>query len=254
MIKVDRSTAPCPQKLREKGQEDLIRLRGMDPVSLKNRDFKRTIYGPPEVKTVLWQMQHGKCCFCEQELESQHSDVEHFRPKAEAKRDGGVKDTGYWWLAYHFENLYFGCRVCNGNKGSHFPLAPGARALVAEEDPAAVSEDALLLDPGIDDPERHLTYVWIPHRGYEIAPLNGSEQGKKTKEILQLDRDDLSANRRKYYEKVLQPLLVRFATAERLGDQQALAEIREDARKLTAPDTRYSLLARVALRAILHYP
>lgn len=254
MIKIDRSMAICPAQLPEKGEEDLVRLRGLDPAALRNKDFNRSIYGSSEVKTVLWAMQHGKCCFCEQELERKHSDVEHFRPKAEAVRDGRVKETGYWWLAYRFENLYFGCRVCNGNKGSHFPLAAGARALKAEEDPTAVYEEALLLDPGVDDPEQHLTFVWIPGRGYEIAPLDGSERGKRTLDLLVLDRDDLADNRRKYYVKVLQPLLQRFARAEAEADDEVLAEVRQQACLLATADTRYSLLSRVALRAILERP
>ncbi|HSK79960.1 MAG TPA: hypothetical protein VLQ45_26135 [Thermoanaerobaculia bacterium] len=254
MIKIDRSTTPSPQKLRRRGDEDLLRLRDLDPSLLKSKDFKRTIYGSSEVKTTLWRMQHGKCCFCEQELERKHSDVEHFRPKAEAVRAGGVKETGYWWLAYRFENLYFGCRVCNGNKGTHFPLPAGTRALAAEEDPALVPEQALLLDPGVDDPEQHLTFVWINGRGFEIAPLNGSERGRRTKEVLVLDRDDLSENRRKYYVKVLQPLLLRFVQAEEDGDQKVITEIRQQAQGLAASDTRYALLTRVALRAILEQP
>lgn len=252
MIKVDRSMAACPARLSQDGPEDLVRVRGLDPKTLKSKDFKRTIYGSLAVKTALWKMQHGKCCFCEQELERKHSDVEHFRPKSEAVRDGGVRETGYWWLAYRFENLYFGCRVCNGNKSSRFPLAAGARALVAEEDPAAFPEQTLLIDPGADDPEQHLTFVWMDEkRGFEIAPLNGSERGRRSKEILQLDRDDLSENRRKYYVKVLQPLLQRFVQAEEDGDEEATAEIRRQAQDLAAADTRYALLARVALRAIL---
>ncbi|MFL6195234.1 MAG: hypothetical protein ACJ75H_13750 [Thermoanaerobaculia bacterium] len=88
MIKVDRSRATCPSRLTQRGEEDLVRLRGLDPSSLTSGDFDRAIYGNQEVKTALWQMQHGKCCFCEQDMERRHSDVEHFRPKSEAKRDG----------------------------------------------------------------------------------------------------------------------------------------------------------------------
>ena len=34
-----------------------------------------------------------------------HKDVEHFRPKKEAKnKDGTVRD-GYWWLAFEYSNF-----------------------------------------------------------------------------------------------------------------------------------------------------
>jgi hypothetical protein len=66
-----------------------------------------------------------------------------------------------------------------------------------------------------------------------------------------LDRDDLSDNRRKYYAKILQPLLKRFVQARENGDQTTIAAVQEDAREIVAADTRYALLARVALRAVL---
>jgi uncharacterized protein (TIGR02646 family) len=254
MIKIDRTSTPHPAGLREKGEEDLVRLWKIDPAVLVSKDFKRTIYGSFTVKTALWKMQHGKCCFCEQEMERKHSDVEHFRPKAETQRKPGVKEIGYWWLAYRFDNLYFGCRVCNTNKGTHFPLKAGASALTAESDPRAVPEESLLIDPGFEDPEEHLTFVWISGRGYEIAPLDRSEKGHITKEVLVLDRDDLTSARQKYYEKVLAPLLKRFARAREKGDEEAEAEIREQAHTLAASDSRFALLAKVALRAVLETP
>lgn len=251
MIKIDRTSTPCPEPLRSKGEQDLERLRSADPATLKGKDFRRTIYGSPPVKTALWEMQHRKCCYCEQELERKHSDVEHFRPKAEVVRADGAKEPGYWWLAYRFDNVYFGCRVCNDNKGSRFPLRAGARALQPEEDPRTVFEDALLIDPGFDDPEQHLTFVWLPGRGYVIVPLDQSDRGRATQEILDLDRDDLARSRQQYYVKILEPLLERFARAQEKGDQEAKAEIRRQAHSLAAADNRFALLARVALRAIL---
>ncbi|MFY9821081.1 MAG: hypothetical protein WAM82_06850 [Thermoanaerobaculia bacterium] len=251
MIKIDRTSTPCPEPLRSKGEKDLERLRRIDPATLRGKDFRRSIYGSLPVKTALWKMQHGKCCYCEQELERKHSDVEHFRPKTEAVRDDGAADPGYWWLAYRFDNLYFGCRVCNDNKGSRFPLRAGARALQPEEDPRTVVEEAFLIDPGIDDPEQHLIFLWLPGRGYVIAPLDQSKRGRITKEVLDLDRDDLFRIRQQYYVKILEPLLERFARAQEKGDQEANTEIRRQAHSLTAADARFALLARIALRAIL---
>ena len=145
---------------------DLPRLRTLATAGgLTSKHFDKSIYGPPAVKTCLWQMQNGKCCYCEREYERKHSDVEHFRPKTEALREGKVKTLGYWWLAYRFDNLYFGCLVCNRIKGSHFPLTAGTRPLEAEADPRHAAEFPLLIDPGFDDPEDHLTFVWNPRSG-----------------------------------------------------------------------------------------
>ena len=141
MIQIDRSGAYCPDELTIRGEADLPRLRLLAAAgTLKSKLFKKPIYASPAVKTCLWEVQHGKCCYCEREYERKHSDVEHFRPKAEALRDGGLKTSGYWWLAYRFGNLYFGCLICNRIKGAKFPLATGTRALTAEEDPGEVAE------------------------------------------------------------------------------------------------------------------
>jgi uncharacterized protein (TIGR02646 family) len=251
MIRIDRSGASCPEVLKRDGEGDLPRLRSLAAAgSLTSEHFKKRIYGPLTVKSCLWQMQNGKCCYCEREYERKYSDVEHFRPKTEALREGKVKTPGYWWLAYRFDNLYFGCLVCNRIKGAHFPLKAGTRALEPEEDPRQVEELPLLIDPGFEDPEDHLTFVWIPGRGYEVAPRDGSERGRRTIEILELDRDDLSEIRRRYYRKHLQPLLERFAEAERNGDGVALNQIRQEAATLKAADSPFALLARIALRGI----
>jgi uncharacterized protein (TIGR02646 family) len=251
MIRIDRSGTLCPDDLRTKGEEDLSRLRSLVAASrLESSQFKKTIYGALAVKSVLWAMQNGKCCYCEREYERKHSDVEHFRPKTEALRDGGIKTPGYWWLAYRFENLYFGCLICNRIKGTHFPLVAGTRALEAEEHPWQIEEFPILLDPGFEDPEEHLTFVWLPGRGYEIAPRNGSERGRRTIEILALDRDDLFQFRRAYYLRHLQPLLERFAKAEEKQDERELAQIRQEAGFLKSVDAPFALLARTALQKV----
>lgn len=251
MIGIDRSGTPSPDKLRTDGEADLPRIRALAEAGiLKSDDFDRDIYGSPEVKTTLWGMQHRKCCYCEREYERKYSGVEHFRPKTNALRDDGAKTPGYWWLAYWFDNLYFGCPICNQTKGDHFPLVPGTRALVPEEDPRTIPESPLLIDPGVDDPEAHLTFIWIPNRGFEIAPRDGSERGRRTIQVLALDRDDLSQIRQTYYHRCLQPLIQRFANAEHRGDQRALEEIRKEAEALKAANAPFALLARVALRGI----
>jgi len=251
MIRIDRSGTPCPAALKTDGEQDLPRIRALAAAgALESKHFQKRIYGSLDVKTCLWQMQNGKCCYCEREYERTHSDVEHFRPKTEARREKDRKTPGYWWLAYRFDNLYFGCLICNRIKGAWFPLLAGTLPLAEEKDPRAEAEFPLLLDPGFEDPEDHLTFVWLPNRGYQIAPRNGSERGRQTIEILKLDRDDLTEMRRRYYRRHLEPLLKRFAKAEGRGDRSAVEEALQDAEALKATTAPYALLARVALRGV----
>lgn len=238
MIQIDRSRIAAPSTLTAAEPGGLLRLREiLRTRRLKSEDFDRKIFAAEAVKAALWAMQHLKCCYCEGKYERSFSDVEHFRPKA-----------GYWWLAYRFDNLYFACASCNRPKKDRFPLQPSGRALVAEEDPRAVAESALLLDPGFDEVEDHLTFEWINDVGYQIAPRNGSEHGRWTIDILGLDRDDLTTRRIDYYERTLTRVISRFATARRASDAAALAEALMDAELLCQPDAPFSLLARVAFR------
>lgn len=119
-------------------------------------------------RLALAKGQHLKCCYCEDRLQdARWEHVEHFRPKAEARRDSSsVPETGYWWLTWTWENLLFSCIRCNAAKGSDFPLLEGSTALVPGQDPPAAEQPALI-DPAEDDPREHVQFRrygehWIP--------------------------------------------------------------------------------------------
>ncbi len=60
-----------------------------------------------------------KCAYCESTAESQHGDVEHFRPK-----------SVWWWLALCYDNYLLSCQICNQvYKSDKFPLATGGKTL-----------------------------------------------------------------------------------------------------------------------------
>lgn len=129
------------------------------------------------VKPDLVRMQHQKCCYCERIVVPIHNDVEHYRPFAT-----------YWWLAWTWENLLFACAACNrtGAKGDQFPLAAGSARLTYAEQPPG-REGPLLVDPTSDDPRKHIQFVLI---GERWAPIGKDERGRKTIEVLNLDRDE----------------------------------------------------------------
>jgi 5-methylcytosine-specific restriction endonuclease McrA len=112
--------------------------------------------------------QHLKCCYCEDRLQDDRWEhVEHFRPKAEARRErSAAPEVGYWWLAWTWENLLFSCIRCNSAKGSLFPLLEGSSALLPEE-ALPGSERPLLIDPAGEDPREHVQFRrfgehWLP--------------------------------------------------------------------------------------------
>jgi hypothetical protein len=158
----------------------------------------------------------NKCVYCEQVIVglSQPGDIEHFRPKKAVLEDNGrgarrvvngLNEThpGYFWLAYEWNNLLLACKTCNSRgtnaegkvvgKGNYFPIA-GTRGWEPGEE---ANEMPLLLNPLVDDPEKHFI---IDGTGI----LTGvTERGKKCVELLDLNRDALVDARRRIYEAVV---------------------------------------------------
>lgn len=167
-----------------------------DPGSKDNvyREFKK------------WLGEHffkEKCAYCEGPLGTQTSGAaEHWRPKGRVEeRDGdGVwrrvkhdeQDTqhsGYWWMAFSWENLVPACTECNSKKGNKFPIA-GERVFDPGQARTAVELDRLerplLLHPFRgDDPARHIGF---DRKGFAFAK---SAEGSQTLEVCDLNRDRL---------------------------------------------------------------
>ena len=99
-----------------------------------------------KLKPWLLALSAGKCWFSETRDTYSHLDVEHFRPKKEAKALDSIIRDGYWWLAFDYMNFRACGNVGNRKKGGWFPLQAGSLcstyALRCEE-----SEIAYLLDP-----------------------------------------------------------------------------------------------------------
>lgn len=108
--------------------------------------------------TSLAAMSHKKCWYSESPEPQSFCDVDHFRPKGEAKRSENETDTpGYDWLAFFWENFRFSANRSNrlnrnletGNtdgKGSWFPLLPESPK-AHWDDRCEHKEKPVLLDP-----------------------------------------------------------------------------------------------------------
>jgi hypothetical protein len=59
------------------------------------------------------RMSYGKCWYSETRDPQSFFDVDHFRPKAEAIRSEIVKDDGYPWLAFSWENFRYAAQRSN---------------------------------------------------------------------------------------------------------------------------------------------
>lgn len=177
-----REAKAIPVRFRGKGKlnKEMVLLkerRGhlLDPT--KKQEFDSGYW--KESKKQLIAESNGKCAYCEANTKIvAHGDVEHYRPK-----------SVYWWLAYTYDNYLYACQICNQSyKGDNFPLAdpnkgmPGPvveahfgdtelKALLGKispdpMDPGAVAqleaahraENALLVNPYVDNPADYIAY------------------------------------------------------------------------------------------------
>lgn len=158
MIIVNKGKAPAI--LIKKGLELTNKLKADFQNGQITFTFDKNVYGGKSVKEALCLYQNNKCCFCESSLHAQHGDVEHFRPKAgwvQENKDQ-LSDTGYYWLAYDWENLFLSCQKCNQTfKKNFFPLEnPEERALDHTYD--ITKERHLIINPATDNPRDHLLF------------------------------------------------------------------------------------------------
>lgn len=183
----------------------------------KGYDFKE--YKAPDVVMRLRALFHSKCAYCESDL-GDNLEVEHFRPKARVRESA---HPGYWWLAHTWDNLLPSCVPCNQRRRQHlitasttaeeflvmqtkrarvsygkadqFPVA-GTRALTPTCDLAA--EQALLLDPCADQPQKFLQ--WSRTGEYSVVlPASSTDAYRKralsTIEVFALNRLNLVQSR-----------------------------------------------------------
>jgi 5-methylcytosine-specific restriction endonuclease McrA len=191
MICLDRGAEPEP--LGRIRAEELARVGSIAARGAPTSDEIGKRYS--DVKQDLWKRQFYKCCFCESKIVDKYNDVEHYRPKAEADRSPVHADTsGYWWLAWTWDNLMFSCPLCNrSHKRTLFPLQVGSVPLAPLEPPPG-RELTLLIDPFAEDPLDHIQFRPLLVDGRERwmpFPRAGSDKGKWTIKVAGLDHPSL---------------------------------------------------------------
>ncbi len=189
-------------------------------------------------KKHFFSAQHRKCGYCEAKITGYYGDVEHYRPKKavwylkspgrevenSTKVRGRTFDkrykSGYWWLAYDWDNYVLACAICNQRwKVSLFPVERRRTREVRKGDENM--EGPLLLDPfGDHDPAAHLAFDDLG----QIQALVNSKIGRKTIETCGLDRESLRDSRHEKARKAHG--LIRNLAREENPDKQK--EILED--------------------------
>lgn len=148
----------------------------------------------------LWEMQHHKCCYCEQEIPSEgHSKaVEHFKPKSIFK-----------YLRNEWRNLLLVCPQCNGRKLDRFPVELTEESGETKVVYIKTESDAkpLIIDPSNPDidPEEHIDFI-VDDADKQfglITARDNSRLGQLTINVVGLYTKFYTDKRRNYYIKTL---------------------------------------------------
>ena len=183
--------------------------------------FDSNIYAHESVKAALIADQRGKCAFCESRVTHvSYGDVEHFRPKRGVHQSKGqpLSKTGYYWLAYDWDNLFLACQLCNQrHKKNLFPLRVQRDRCRSHGDPIS-REKPVFIHPAAENPERFITFV-----GSSADPVRKSRRGRRTIDELGLNRPELVEARQFH----LRQLADRRSTIDVL--LSAMAQLPQDA-------------------------
>ena len=207
-----------------------------------------------ELKNWLLALSAGKCWFSEVRELYSHYDVEHFRPKKEAKALCASVRDGYWWLAFDYMNFRVCGNVGNRKKGGWFPLKDGSLCSTHAQ-PCEESEMRYLLDP-IDDDD--VALIAFDEEG-KVIPLPGIsdwEQQRVNETVKRLKLNEhvpLAEARRKVWQQVSR-LIEEFTTAKiRCGAgnnpaaKEKLRQVRARVREMTNKSAELSAVAKCCL-------
>lgn len=220
----------------------------------KNQIWQELI---PQMRRLL----NNKCWYSESAEVMSDMNVDHFRPKNEARNlDDSTRD-GYWWLAYDWRNYRLSSIYCNQRrkdklsadkktcgKGSYFPLREGSHPASRIEE--IVDEIFYLLDPAKKDDPDLLSFnsngeavpfvtededFWDFERArvsIELYHLNHTPLREKRLELWNLIQRKIN-QLRNLYRKVIR-------TA---ADNAVIEQIRQELRNYCEKSSEYSALA-----------
>lgn len=188
---------------------DAIRTAHLNAMThLSVADRKEYINNHPDwnkLQPAMLNLSHNKCWYSESPIGVNDFEVDHFRPKNKAVNHDGtiIKQNGYWWKAYDWDNYRLTGGLANKRrrdrlkssddvkgKGSYFPLDL-TNGTVADDEAPIGCEVVLLLDP-----------TWL----YDVSLLSFDAKG----EVISATADDYEINRVKltilYYHLDLEQL------------------------------------------------
>lgn len=209
MISVNKDFSTPPDGLLAENCLQKIRV---SLIEKNEHSFSNNYYRGKSIES-LRLIYNNKCAYCET-IESPGSTlrVDHFRPKDKVQDTNPVYD-GYYWLGYEWSNLILTCEKCNRRKSNKFPLEDENCRVVCKPVLNVTglpnqlssradlnylkSERPLLLNPEIDEVEKHLVFK----ADGTVKPL--TLKGKTSINLYHLYREPLNIERKKIVDKPL---------------------------------------------------
>ena len=186
----------------------------------------------PEVREALWEMQHGKCCYCERCVDTVggSQQVEHYRPQRE-----------YGSLLNEWRNLLLACGRCNNIKGNKFPNdADGLPLIFDPSNPA-------------DDPTSRIKFpvdLEIPALIGTCVPANNDARAEVTIRVIDLYGSDLNRARNLYFHNTLHSWHLNLLQAMKSGDSTIESEARTTLEESVSARGQLASFARAWARAV----
>jgi hypothetical protein len=263
MIYVKRDPAVIPKKVLKAAEQAQQKLETL-PKEERAAFIKKKSHVWTAFARYLARMSYGKCWYSESPEAQSFFDVDHYRPKGEAKRSDAEIDDGYEWLAFSWENFRLSAQRSNRlstnedsekteGKSSWFPLMDGSPK-ACWDDRCVNDERPVLLDPTIRK-DVDLIDVGADGRLCASKLCVGSARlrVKRSCELYGLDLPKLVSARKKVMRDIIDlhdALLKVVAVANahvRAADDQPIMLLVDQLRRKTLPDSPYSRAARAQL-------
>ena len=266
MIYVRRDPALIPEKILKVAERAQAALEALPPAE-RVAFIKKKAHVWRGFKKYLSKMSYGKCWYSESPDPQSFFDVDHFRPKSEAKRSETATDEGYPWLAFDWDNFRYSAGRSNrlstnedtdeaAGKSSWFPLIDGS-AVACWDDRCIADERPLLIDQTNQNDAR---LIKVAANG-RIAPSTfcvGTNKRRvaESAKLYGLDLPNLTEARLRVMRDVsgrVDELLSCIAAAhahEPVADSLPIAQQQAAITTMTLPSSAYSLAARSKLHEL----
>ena len=269
MIYVRRDPSLIPEKVLRVAERAQAQLEALAPEE-RSEFIEKKSHVWRGFARYLAKMSYGKCWYSESDCVQSFKDVDHYRPKRQAKRSDTETDDGYPWLSFSWDNFRLAAQRSNQinrdddteesvGKGSWFPLMQGSMR-ATWDDRCLDVERPLLLDPARLADVRLIEVTAEGRMGPTKLCLGSADRTRVEETIkrLSLDLPGL-VSARKQAMRLVQELV------ELLEQKRSAAEISEAAsafittnmpaegqidmlQRLTGPRRPYASAARAQLR------